>query len=270
MTPRIATFPVNAGINLVVRLGYGSISISARDDVAEALVRLTPQSHDSDAAARTSVEMQGSTLVVAGPRQGGVADLLGGWWRKRDGVDTVIEVPAGTPLKISSASEDIAVTGRCADTDIATTANRISLEEVTGDLRLRYGEADSRVAAVAGSVQLSAARGRAEFGEVGGSLQCKFGSGDLNAGVIRGDLRARAGNASADLGAVYGNVDLAFGSGSISIGLPVGIAAYIDIMSGSGQAHSDLPVEQSPTPADETVTVRARTGSGEIRVQRAA
>ncbi len=262
-------FPISGPIDLVVRLGHGRINVTACDDLVEAIVRLSPGDHQSDILERITVEMQGSTLVVAGPRQGGWADLIGGWRRSHDRVDTEIEVPAGTPLKMASASEAITVNGCCGDTDIATSAPRISLERVAGNLRLRYGHGDGRIASVTGSVQLNAAGGSAHFGEVGGALRCKFGSGELSAEVVRGDFHVRAGTASARLGAVYGNVDLAFGTGPVDIGLPAGVAARIDITSGTGDVHTDLPIEEAPASAERTITIRARTGSGDMRIRRA-
>jgi hypothetical protein len=269
MASESTTFPLNGPIHLVARLGHGSITIAARDNLAEALVRLVPRDKQSDVLDRVTVELRGATLTVAGPRQGGLADLLGGWRRGHDSIDTMIEIPTGTPLKISSASEDLTVTGSCGDTDIATSAAQITLERVAGDLRLRCGHGDSRIGAVTGSVQFSAGSGGAHFGEVRGSLRCKLGSGGLDADVVRGDVSARAGTASARFGAVYGDIDVAFGSGPVQIGLPAGVTARVDITSGTGQVHTDLPVEPTPASGERNITIRARTGAGDIRILRA-
>src|SRR5262245_53055298 len=145
MAAESTAFPLKGPIELVARLGHGRITVTARDNLSEALVRLTPRHDQREVLERCTVEMQGTTLLVVGPRQGGLADLLGGWRRSHDGIDAMIDVPSGTPLKISSASEDITVTGACGDTDIGTSAARILLEKVTGDLRLRYGRGDSRI-----------------------------------------------------------------------------------------------------------------------------
>jgi hypothetical protein len=269
MASNTTTFPLTGPINLVVRLGYGSITVATHEVLTEAVVRLVPRDHQSDVLDRVTVEMHGQTLLVTGPRQDGLADLIGRWRRDRDEIDAVIEVPTGTAIKISAASEDVTITGRCGDTDLATTAGRISLDTVDGNLRLRYGSANSRIGVVTGSAELGAAGGSAHFGEVGGPLECKLGSGELIVDVVRGELRLRAGSGSARIGAVYANADLAFGSGPISIGLPTGVTAQVDITSGTGEVHSDLPVEQAPDPAARAIRVRARTGSGGVRILRA-
>lgn len=270
MASETTTLPLSGPISLTVRLGHGSITVNARQDLDRATVHLRPRNHPSDSLDRITVKLEGSVLSVSAPRQGGLADLISGWRRDRDAIETVIEVPADTPIDVASASADITVTGRCGDTEIATTAARISLDDVAGDLRLRYGNAHSRIGAVTGSVQLSCGGGSAQFGRVGGSLDCKFGSGDLTAELVQGDLHARAGKGSAHLGAVYGNVDLAFGAGPISIGLPAGTPVYVDATSGVGQVHTDLPVGPTPPPGGQPITVRARTGAGDIQLRRAA
>jgi hypothetical protein len=269
MATESTAFPLKGPIELVARLGHGSLTVAARDNLSEALVRLTPRHDRHDVLERCTVEMQGRTLLVAGPRQSGWADLLGGWRRSHDGIDATIEIPTGTPIKIASASEDITVTGASGHTDIGTSAARILLETVTGDLRLRYDRGDSRIASVTGSVDLAAGGGSAHFGDVGGSLRCKFGSGKIDADMVRGDVQTRAGSASARLGAVYGNVDIAFGSGPVQIGLPAGVAAHVDVTTATGQVHSDLPVEDAPVSAGPTIGVRVRTGAGDIRILRA-
>jgi hypothetical protein len=69
---------------------------------------------------------------------------------------------------------------------------------------------------------------------------------------------------------VYGDVDLASGSGPLEVGIPAGVSAYLDLHTGSGQVGSDLPVEGQAASANTSIAVRARTGSGDIRLFRAA
>lgn len=267
MASPVTTFPLTAPIDLVVRLGRGSLTVHTRDDAAEAIVRLTPRGQ-GDALERFSVELQGRTLSVLGPRQGGLPDLLGG--RRKDSVDIVVEVPHGTALKLTSVDADITVTGRCGRADVATGSATVRLATVDGDLRLRYGSGESSADAVQGSVQVRAGSGSARFGEVAGGLHCGFGSGSLDAAVVRGALHSRAGSGSVSVGAVHGDVDVAAGSGGFTLGVPAGVAAKLDVTTGSGRLHSDLLVEPSPAAGARAITIRARTGSGDVHLVRAA
>jgi hypothetical protein len=267
MASPVTTIPLSTQIDLVVRLGRGSLTVHTREDAAEAIVRLTPRGQP-DALDRFNVELAGHTLSVLGPRQGGLPDLLGG--RRKDSVDVVVEVPHGTALKLTSVDADITVTGRCGRADVATGSATVRLATVDGDLRLRYGSGEGSAEAVHGSVQVRAGSGSARFGEVTGGLHCGFGSGSLDASVVRGTLHSRAGSGSVSVGAVHGDVDVASGSGGFTLGVPAGVAARLDVTTGSGQLHSDLPVEQAPATGARSITIRARTGSGDVHLVRAA
>jgi len=270
MTPITKTFPLAGPINLSVRLGHGSLTVTAEDHLHEALVRLTPRAGSDAVMQRIAVEMQGPTLSVSLPRQGGIFDLLGGWRRERDGVDVEVTVPSGTALKIVTFTADVTVRGRCGGADIASGSAGIAVDHVDGDLLLRYGNATSTVSRVDGSVTMRSGSGNASFGEVAGSLQSGSGSGRLDAQAVHGTVRSRAGSGDAHLGAVYGDVDMASGSGALSIGLPAGVSARLDVTTGSGRVDSDLPIEDNRTGKGPSITVRARTGRGDVRVFRAA
>ena len=69
---------------------------------------------------------------------------------------------------------------------------------------------------------------------------------------------------------MYGDVDLASGSGAVSIGLPGGVTARLDVTTGSGNVRTDLPIADAAEVVRGAITVRARTGSGDVRLFRAA
>ena len=73
-------FPVTGPIHLDVKVGIGSVTVHARDDLTEAVVTVTPRrpQSDSDLAERIRIDMHGSTLVVHAAKLGGVFDLIGG------------------------------------------------------------------------------------------------------------------------------------------------------------------------------------------------
>jgi hypothetical protein len=277
MAPSTSTFPLTGPINLHAKLGHGRITVTALDDLTEATVAISsrrPMTLEKDApdevVDRITVELRGPTLFISAPRQGTILDMIGGWRGDRDAVDVDVRVPSGTALKIATFTADVVVVGRCGGADIATGGAAITLEHVDGDLLLRYGKGTSDVRRVDGSVTLRSGSGNAKLGQVSGGVQAGCGSGRLEVDSIRGTVRSRAGSGDAVFNAVYGDVDLASGSGTMSIGLPAGIVARLDATTGSGRVDTDLPVEDNPRSGGPTITVRARTGSGDIRVFRAA
>lgn len=264
--PRIHTIPLPGPIHLIVRLGHGSLTVTARDDLVEATVALSAT--DPGVLDRCAVELRDQALAVVAPRPG-VSDLRGAWRKDRHAVHIAVEVPTGTPVKLATATADVTVTGRIGAADIATGHATIDLGSVAGDLRLRSGNGESRVGDVAGSVQFKGGRVAAHFGEIDGSLVCGFGSGTVAARRVRGDLRARAGSGSTSVDAVHGNVDLATGSGSLTVGVPDGVSVRLDVMTGSGVLHSELPLEHAPRAGSRAVTLRAQTGNGDVHLVRA-
>ena len=268
MAAKVSTFPLTERVNLVVKLAHGSVVVNAVDDLREAVVKLAPRDESSDVLDRFTVELRGSTLLVTGPRQGGLLDLISNWRRDREAVDVVVEVPTGTPVKVASASADVTGNGRCGSADIAIGAANVTFDAVAGDFRLRCGSGETRVRSVSGGAQVRAGSGSAHFGDVGAGLECGFGSGQVTAEAVRGGVRVRGGAGSADVGATYGDVDIAFGSGPIRVGLPAGTPARVDVTSGSGHVHSDLAVESAPAKSGEPISVRARTGSGDVHLTR--
>lgn len=264
------TFPLSGPTGLQLRLGSGSLAVHARDGLTEASVTLVPRVADSDIAERTLVELRGSTLHVTSPRQGGIFDLLGGRRSARNAMDVTVTLPSGSAVKATTSTADIAVDGRCGAADIASGGSSISLDEVDGDLRLRYGGSTCQVGRVSGSVELSSGSGDARFGEIGGELSSDRGSGRLDVSAVHGPVRTRSGSGRTTLGAVHGDVDIASGTGELVIGIPAGQPARLDVATGSGRVESELVVEQKPAASGEAIAVRAHTGSGDIRLFRAA
>ena len=262
------SFPVRQPIHLVVRIGHGTVRVTAIDDLTEATVTLTASTGSSEMLERTTVELQGSRLAILSPRQGGIFDLR--HTRSRDAVDVSVTVPSGTPVKVSSFTADVTLTGRCGTTDIAAGTSEITAEFVDGDLRLRTGSSQCHVERVSGSVQARSGSGSVRFGEVGGSLTSSVGNGRLDVGVARGAVRLRTGSGAATIGAIYDDVTIASGGGELRLGLPSGVAAHLDLTTGSGRVDSQLPIEDEAPASGRAITIRARTGSGNVQLFRAA
>lgn len=263
------TFPLDGPINLLVRIAHGSVTVDTEDDLAEAKVVIEAGKNADDLLEQIVVMMSGRTLTVAAPRQGGLFDLpLFG--RRGRSVDVRVTVPTGTAVRISTFTAPIRILGRVGGADLAFGSAEAAVRHVDGDLRLRYGSGTAKAVEVNGSVQLRSGSGSASFGKIGGALSAGFGSGDLQVRMVRGKVHSRSGSGTARLDEVHGDVDLATGSGQLHIGLPAGVSARLDVTTGLGRVQSELPIEDEPRPAQESITLRARTGSGDVRLFRAA
>lgn len=266
------TFPLTGPIKLDVRVAHGSVTVETAEHLTEASVRLEPGKHGTEVLDQTAVELRGDTLVVHAPRQGGIFDLamFGGWRGKGGGLDIHVVVPTDTPVKISTFTAAIRIPGDVGSTDLAFGAAEAMVRHVTGDLRLRFGSGSAKAVEVTGSVQLRSGSGDSEFGTIGGAMTSGCGSGNLHARVVHGEIRARCGSGGAWIGEVHGDVDVVSGSGNFEIGLPEGITAQLNVTTGSGRVRSDLPIDDAPNSDAEPIRIRARTGSGDVRLFRAA
>jgi hypothetical protein len=267
------TFALSGPIELSCRLSSGAITVHADDGVTEAKVVLTTRDGRSDYLDRTTVELQGSTLVVHGPKpRGPLFDLpvFTGRFGERDAVDAEITVPAGTPMKIASWGADVVVKGRAGTTDIMSGSTTTEIDDVDGDLRLRYGSGPARAHRVTGSVVVRAGSSSLTFGDVAGAIEIGCGSGSLEVGAAGGRVRMRTGTGQATIGAASGDVDFTSGSGGLSVGLRRGQPARLDVVTGAGHLRSDLPVGDAPPQSTaRAITIKARTGSGDVRIFRA-
>jgi hypothetical protein len=270
MTQQI--FELSGPINLDCRIGLGNVTVRADENSTQASVTLTARASDSDVVERTTVEMRGPTLVVHGPRpRGGLFDvpIFSRHSREQDGMDVDVTVPAGTAMRISSYGADIEVTGRSGSADIASGSAATRLDDVDGDLRLRYGSGPATVRRVKGSAEVKYGSGKLNLGEVGGVLDVTCGSGSLQVGVAHGAVRLRTGSGGATIDVAESDVELTSGSGDLSIGLRKGHSARLDVVTGSGRLHSEFSVDDVPPSGAEPATIRARTGSGDVHLRRA-
>ncbi|MGH3539621.1 MAG: DUF4097 family beta strand repeat-containing protein [Pseudonocardiaceae bacterium] len=197
----------------------------------------------AEAVRRTVIDFTGQRLTVRTPRELPLRT-----------VPLIIQVsaPPGSSINARSGSADVAVTGMAAALDAATGSGDVRLGTVSGHLRVRTGSGEVDVISVEGTQ---------------GSGTVQTGSGDVRLGAVARDVSARTG--SGDLTVVdasAGGLELTTGSGQLRVGIHGGVLAELDVSSGSGRAHSDLPVGGPPAEGEVALRVRARTGSGDALV----
>ncbi|GAA5167763.1 DUF4097 family beta strand repeat-containing protein [Pseudonocardia eucalypti] len=183
-----------------------------------------------------------------------------------------VAAPAQSRITLRTGAGDITVTGPAGTASVNTVSGSVELDDVAGNLEVGTGSGRATVGAVAGRLQAKTASGDLSLAEVHGPAQLRTGSGDLRLGLVRADLHART--ASGDLvvqDAEAGTYDLTTGSGNLRVGVHAGVAARLDLRSGSGQVRSDLDVNDSAPPSGGSakLDIHGRTGSGDVLVTRA-
>lgn len=265
-------FPLTGPITLSCQLGRGSLTINAEPGRSTAQVQATACRAGSDVLQRSRIELQGDTLVVRVPNQESRLGLgaVFGQANSKDEVDLVISLPAASPMQIRVGSADISLHGRSGNLDLGTGSSDITIDQVDGELNVRTGSGDLRLAEVTGAARIRSGSGEVRIGGAGGDLTASLGSGRFAVGTVRGAVALKSGSGSAELGSVERDVDLVSGSGSITVGLAAGVQARLDARTGSGQVHTEMPLASAPSQDRPAIAVRARTGSGNITVHRAA
>ncbi len=182
-----------------------------------------------------------------------------------------ISAPQGSRVAVRTGSADVTVTGPAGTTTVRTGSGKVSVERVDGDADVTTGSGGADLGPVSGRTRVKTGSGRLVVASLGGSADVKAGSGSIQLGEVHSDLRVHTGSGDVTVADAHaGRLDITAGSGDLRIGVHPGVAAELDVVSGSGRARSELDVATEPPPGGSPpLTVRGRTGSGNVLVTRA-
>jgi hypothetical protein len=259
------TFKTPQPITATVEISAGSVRLVAsdRDDtVVEVRPRDESSSHDVKAAEQVRVDFNNGTLAVASQR--------GFSFPRRGAVIVDISMPSGSRLQASAASANITADGEYADCKFASASGDLEIGSVVGNLKADTSSGGIAVAVVNGSASVSTASGDAVIGDLTGDVKFRAASGSLMVTRLHGNLNAQTASGDVTVAAaVNGGVSVQTGSGEVVVGIAEGTAAQLDLQTRSGKVRNSLAASDGPADGDETLVMHARTGSGDVVVQRA-
>lgn len=239
--------------------GRGSIAIEPgpRGDAVEGSVGCA----DDELLQQVSLEQQGDMLEVdVPPRPLGRAD-----------VHLRFGAPAGLAYVIQGGSVDVSLTAAANRARLRVGSGEITVGQIR-DLRCSAGSGDIRVAEITGDLgaYVDTGSGDIRVSSADGPLTVKSGSGDVRIMRVRGGpLRASTGSGDISVPSTSGPVDLRTATGELTIGVADDLPAWLDLHSATGGVRIALDASAEPSPGEPYVSIRARTGSGEIAVYRA-
>jgi hypothetical protein len=280
------TFDTETPIDLAINLQVGRIDVVASDRV-DTIVTVTPSDRSKNADRRgveaTRVDFDGERLTVIGPKP--KISWIGP--NSGDSVDIRVELPTGSRLTAEVAVGGVHTRGRLGATRVKDATGSVEID-TAGDLWLRAatggvtvgraeGNADItaahgqiKVGSIAGDAMLKSSYGGVRIGEAGGDIDAKLSYGDLEISRALGSVTAKTAYGSTDIGEISsGSIVIDNGFGPVSIGVRSGVPAWLDLSSKLGRVLNELASEGTPTPTEETVSVRARTSAGDITIRRA-
>ncbi|MGC7096526.1 DUF4097 family beta strand repeat-containing protein [Amycolatopsis lurida] len=278
--PVFAT-PQPITVRLDLPVGDARIIAGDRTDtVVEVHPGNSGKKHDVEAAERTTVDYSGNRLVIRAPST--KSSLFG----RSSSVRVTVELPAGSTIQADAQWTTFTTEGRLGDCRF-TTGGEVRIER-TGALWLNSSVGDVVVDHADGDVEVTAGSGQVRIGEItgGGVIRNSSGScwvgragGDVRLNTASGHITVDRADAGVEARTAYGEirigevsrgvVQLETSAGEIEVGIRKGVAAWLDVSTGFGQVSSELDDAGEPSgdPAD-TVEVRARSGYGNIRINR--
>ncbi|MBA3233794.1 MAG: DUF4097 family beta strand repeat protein [Propionibacteriales bacterium] len=277
------TFHTPIPVNLKVELWQGDVRVDA-ELTDTTTIELEPMRGDSAAQElidHAKVEQRGDEILVLMPK------MKSGLFRSRGEVRAIITLPLHSSAKIETGSADIETHGVLGDLSVSSGSGDVSLEhgnkvqvrtgsgDVTigtadDDCDIKCGSADVTVETLGSDADIIAGSGNVVLGAVGGSLKIKTGSGDIVIKSAGAGVDAMAGSGDLFVRRIqHGRLKAKTGSGDISVGVAEGTAAYLDVMTVTGDVRSSLDASDAPGDGDLTVELILQSGSGDVVLQRA-
>jgi len=305
----VQQFETPGPVELQVRNRSGWVEVTTHD-APETTVDLTALTRDAEDLVRgaevsLTPQAEGHRVVVDVPD----FDSGKSWFSRSRGVGVRVRVPEGTRLDIKTASADIKGTGNFgparveaasgdvwldtigADGLVRTASGEVRIDTAGAALRVYTASGDIMVGRGSGPVQCHSASGDQLIEVLDGDAECESASGDIRIGRLSGALSARTASGDITIGAsrhdlslqshsgdvdvrcaIQGRLVLQSTSGDVTVAVAEGSRVAIDAHTRSGDALSEIPLEDVPPGTDASaplVEVRANTVSGDVRIIRA-
>ncbi|HEX7132265.1 MAG TPA: DUF4097 family beta strand repeat-containing protein [Iamia sp.] len=272
--------PLSVTIDIV---GDARITASDRTDtVVDVRPRNPSKAGDVKAAEEAVVECRDGRLLVRTPKHRRRFTPFGGGER----VTVTIDLPTGSAVEASTDMGDLTTEGELGACRLETAMGDIRLDH-TGALHATTAHGNVVVDRVVGEAEVTTSSGDVRLGDLDGVAVIKSSNGDTAVADVTGDLRVKAANGDITVGRAHRSVvaktangdvrirDVSHGAivmetakGEIEVGIPEGVAAWLDVSTSFGTVRNTLGAADGPGPSEGTVEVRARSSFGDIVIGR--
>ncbi|MEV6871966.1 DUF4097 family beta strand repeat-containing protein [Amycolatopsis sp. NPDC051128] len=221
-----------------------------------------PAASPAEAVRQSRIEKLGNRLVVQAPKA---------WQLRNVALAVKVRAPAGSHVEVRAGAADVTVSGSAGRVDLLTGSGEVKLDRADGSATVRTGSGGIKLGPTLGGLQLRSGSGNVEASSLAGSATLATGTGDVWLGAVSGEVMARTGSGDLSVAdAASGTLDLITGSGEVRVGIRGGTSAEVDLTSSGGRVSSELDVSDTAPEGGVKLKVRARTGSGNAVVTRAA
>lgn len=280
----MTTFLAPSPVPVVVDVPFGNLHVvaSERDDVVVTVLPADPaRSGAVRAAEETRVDRDGDAVTIIYPNA----------WKQyvlpfsAGGAIVTVEVPEGSSLSGKAGTlyaegrlgtVDLTLNGgearvdEAAHLDLRVSAGSVVVGRATGPTNVKASAGSVRIGELVGDGTIRASNGTTDVGSVTGSLDVVGAHAEIAVGRVRGAVTVRSANAGIRVAELEsGSVTLTTSYGAIEVGVPEGVAAWLDVAAEHGTFRNQLTPSEGPVESDATAEVHASSGYGDIIVRRA-
>ncbi|MFC5141386.1 DUF4097 domain-containing protein [Actinomycetospora rhizophila] len=183
-----------------------------------------------------------------------------------------VRAPRGTTLRLRAGAARLRVEGRADEVSVHGTGE-IHLDDVAGRTELRCGAGEVRIGRLEGPLRMHGGAGGVRVDHVLAPAEIRTGAGRIRLGEVHADVAVRAAAGDVRVAdAVAGELELGTGVGSLWVGVHAGVDAKVTLHAAVGRVRSELPVRADRPDGSAsggtagTLSVRARTGAGDVTV----
>lgn len=273
------TLTVNGPVTLHVSTGSGYIHVSPGSDNQVHIVGHVKSSNNwwggssDDAVSRVAnnppINQAGNIIRVG---EGG-EDFM-----RHVAIDYDITTPANTMLAAESGSGDLQLSNLNGTVQAHTGSGSIRADKLGAGSKLETGSGSIEATNLMGSTTLQTGSGdvQAQLGSAG-DVVAGTGSGSIKLNDVHGAVKAETGSGTLEIsGQPTSPWKLETGSGDILLQVGSNARFTLDAQTGSGSVKTDLPLTMRGSLDKHHVngtvngggpTIKAETGSGDIRIQ---
>ncbi|MEU8222210.1 DUF4097 family beta strand repeat-containing protein [Kribbella sp. NPDC048915] len=255
-----------------IDIGSGLVAINANTDHEGTSVTVDVDSGSED---DVTVEVVDGELIVEGLRN----------IRRGPEIEVRIATSAVLDARVKTGSGDITAAVPLGAARLATGSGDVRLNRVERELGINTGSGDVKVEQAGGAVRASTGSGSIDIDEAADALGLSTGSGDVTIGDAAGPTSVKVGSGDITIERIRDHSIATSGSGDVKvevadapsvqaetargdvqIGVPDGLPTYLDLKTVTGRIRCDLQPGEKPAEGQRSLTLRARTVSGDITV----
>jgi hypothetical protein len=259
---RTETFDTPGPLLVSLEIPAGLIELHP-SDTDETVVRIDGERSPDDVAVRLEPRGDGLRLRVEhrGKRFGrfGSGDL-----------HIALQLPERADVDISTGSADVVAHGTIGSIALRSGSGDLTFQESSGDVTVKAASGEVIGRSVGGDLTMHGASGDLLVSRVDGGVTARTASGDVRLGAVAGSARITTVSGDVRIESMsVGSAEVRAVSGDVEIGVEPGVRVFLDLSTASGEAASELPIDDGGGTGQADLELHVGTVSGDISVRRA-